>query len=161
MQPEDIPLGFYTHINFAFAIIDPATFRLAPMDSTTGTLYRRVSRLKDRDPNLKVWIAVGGWAMNDPGPTRTVFSNLAGSQSAQDAFFESVTSFITSNGFDGIDIDWEYPVADDRGGIQADFDNYVTFLKRLRSRLNSLGTPIGLSITLVSSEQYLSLGYTL
>lgn len=43
----------------------------------------------------------------------------------------------------------EYPVADDRGGIPEDFDNYVKFLSRLRDRLNSSGRRWGLSITLV------------
>lgn len=150
MTPDKIPIGYYTHINFAFSLIDPDTYTLAPMDSQTGTLYSAVSQLKSRDTNLKVWIAIGGWAMNDPGPTRTVFSDLAGSESAQDTFFESVVSFILSNDYDGVDMDWEYPDADDRGGVEADFDNYVTFLKRFRERLNSVGKPIGLSITLVS-----------
>lgn len=106
MSPEDIPFGYYTHINFAFSLIDPSTYRLAPMDDTTGTLYKRVSALKKQNPQLQVWIAIGGWAMNDPGPTRKVFSDLAASQSAQDEFLESLVSFLDSNGFDGVDIDW-------------------------------------------------------
>lgn len=44
----------------------------------------------------------------------------------------------------------EYPVADDRGGIPEDFDNYVTFLKNLRNRLSATGRPYGVSITLAS-----------
>jgi chitinase len=149
MTPDKIPVGFYTHINFAFSLVDPNSFTLTPMDSTTGSLYSAVSAIKQRDPNVKVWMAIGGWAMNDPGPMRTTFSALAKSQSAQDTFFESVISMLATHNFDGIDMDWEYPVADDRGGITADFDNYVTFLKRFRARLNSVGKPVGLSITLV------------
>jgi chitinase len=94
--------------------------------------------------------AIGGWAMNDPGPHRTTFSDLAKSEKAQDEFFESLLSFMETHRFDGVDIDWEYPVAEDRGGIEADFDNYVTLLKRLRKRLNASGQRYGLSITLVS-----------
>jgi chitinase len=76
MEPEDIPLGWYTHINFAFALIHPKTFRMAPMDDGTASRYKRVSNLKARQPGLEVWIAIGGWAMNDPGPYRTTFSDL-------------------------------------------------------------------------------------
>ncbi|KAM5436321.1 putative chitinase [Microsporum ferrugineum] len=82
---EDIPLGYYTHINFAFAL-DPNIFRIAPMDPKTGSLYPQVTALKDRQPDLEVWIAVGGWAMNGPGPTRTTFSELAVSEFRQDSF---------------------------------------------------------------------------
>lgn len=88
--------------------------------------------------------------MNDPGPYRTTFTDLAKSASAQDAFFESLITFLQTNNFDGVDIDWEYPVADDRGGIEEDFENFVTFLRRLRTRLNSTGRKYGLTITLVS-----------
>lgn len=106
MKPEDIPLGYYTHINFAFALIDPKTFRVAPMDGGTASLYKRVTALKGRQNNLRVWIAIGGWAMNDPGATRTTFSDLAKSERAQDTFFESLISFMIANDFDGVDIDW-------------------------------------------------------
>ncbi|KFY47845.1 hypothetical protein V495_01790 [Pseudogymnoascus sp. VKM F-4514 (FW-929)] len=155
MKPSQIPLGYYTHINYAFSLIDPVSYRLAPMDETTGSLYRSVSGLKEKQPDLQVWIAVGGWAMNDPGPYRDVFSHLAASEAAQDQFFESLITFMLNNGFDGVDLDWEYPVADDRGGVEADFDNYVNFLSRLRARLNNLGTPMGISITLPASYWYL------
>ncbi|OJJ00682.1 hypothetical protein ASPVEDRAFT_129047 [Aspergillus versicolor CBS 583.65] len=155
MTPENIPLGIYTHINFAFALINPDTFRIAPMDDKTASRYRSVVALKRRQPALKVWIAIGGWAMNDPGPTQTTFSDLAASEENQHAFFESLVSFVLNNGFDGVDLDWEYPVADDRGGKPKDFENFVTFIKRLRERLNHAPRHIGLSITLPASYWYL------
>ncbi|EAQ91623.1 hypothetical protein CHGG_03558 [Chaetomium globosum CBS 148.51] len=155
MTPSKIPLGYYSHIFFSFSLINPTTFRLEPMDQKTGTLYPDVSDLKARQPGLEVWIAVGGWAMNDPGPYRTTFSDLAKSESAQDEFFESLVTFMMKYNYDGVDIDWEYPVADDRGGIEEDFENFVTFLKRLRQRLAQIGTPKGVSITLPASYWYL------
>jgi chitinase len=155
MRPDQIPLGYYTHINFAFSLINPTSHRLVPMDDTTGKLYREVSDLKARQPQLQVWLAIGGWAMNDPGIYRTVFSDIAASTSAQDEFFESLVTFLVANNFDGVDIDWEYPVADDRGGKPQDFKNYVTFLGRLRARLNNLGRPMGMTLTLPASYWYL------
>lgn len=73
--------------------------------------------------------------MNDPGPYRTAFSDMAGSEANQDAFFDSVLTFMKKYDLDGVDLDWEYPVADDRGGIPEDFDYYVNLLRRLRQRL--------------------------
>jgi len=90
--------------------------------------------------------------MNDPDqPTARTFSELAASQSHQDAFFESLLSFMDKYGFDGVDIDWEYPVAEERSGKPEDFDNYVTFLKNLRGVLGNRG----LTITLPASFWYL------
>lgn len=114
MSPEQIPLGYYTHINFAFASIDPSTFHVATMTSDTGVvsqdvaaLYQRVTALKVQQQGLQVWISVGGWAMNDPTQaTKTTFSDLAGSASAQAQFFASLISFMINNGFDGVDLDW-------------------------------------------------------
>jgi len=94
--------------------------------------------------------------MNDPDqPTTTTFSDLAGSKSAQTAFFKSLVHFMSTYGFDGVDIDWEYPVASDRSGKPADFANYVSFLKNLKNALGSDGHKYGLRITLPSSYWYM------
>jgi chitinase len=104
--PEQIPIGIYTHINFAFGIIDPQTFKIAPSSPDDVNLYKRLMLLKQRDPSLKVYIAVGGWAFNDPGPTASTFSDLAASVPRQKIFMESVISFMSTYGFDGLDLDW-------------------------------------------------------
>jgi chitinase len=106
MSPDQIPLGVYTHLNYAFVSIDPTTYRIVDMDSFTGTLYKQVSSLKLKNPGLEVWISVGGWSFNDPGPTATTFSTLARDTNAQQAFFASLISFMVNNDFDGVDLDW-------------------------------------------------------
>lgn len=37
--------------------------------------------------------------------------------------------------FDGVDIDWEYPQAEDRSGRDEDFKNFLIFLGKLKSAL--------------------------
>lgn len=106
MAPEDIPIGGYTHINFAFLYIDPDTYTITPMKSSQQELYSRVVALKEKKDDLEVWISIGGWDFNDPGSTRTTFSELAASTSKQSAFFTSLLSFLNTYGFDGIDLDW-------------------------------------------------------
>jgi chitinase len=155
VMPEQLPVGAYTHLNFAFAFIDPKSFKVAPMSAADTELYSRFTGLKDSNPGLQTWISIGGWSMNDPDqPTATTFSDLAGSSSAQSAFFSSLISFLQTWGFDGVDIDWEYPVATERSGKPQDFQNYVSFLKNLRSALGGSGHNYGLTITVPSSYWY-------
>ena len=59
---------------------------------------------------VETWVAIGGWAMNDPGIYSTVFSELAASTAAQEAFFDSLLIFLDKYKFDGVDIDWYGPV---------------------------------------------------
>jgi chitinase len=55
-------------------------------------------------------LSVGGW---DAGGK--VFSVMAKSAQSRKSFIQSVVATLEKYKFDGIDIDWEYPVADDRG----------------------------------------------
>lgn len=63
---------------------------------------------------------------------------------------------MTEFGFDGVDIDWEYPGAADRGGTQSDYDNFPLLLKAIRDAFNERGHGHwGISITAPSSYWYL------
>ncbi|EDP48562.1 class V chitinase, putative [Aspergillus fumigatus A1163] len=146
VAPEDIDANLWTHINFAFGLIHPETFQLSKMNSYDDQLYPRVANLKLQNPSLKVFIAIGGW---DAGGK--VFSDMVSTAENRATFIKSVVQFCQTQAFDGIDIDWEYPVADDRGGRAEDFANYVTFVKELRSAAGRLG----ISLTLPSSYWYL------
>ncbi|KAL1970079.1 hypothetical protein VTN77DRAFT_6484 [Rasamsonia byssochlamydoides] len=154
MPPEEIPIGAYTHLNFAFLYIDPTTYEIVPMETNQTDLYSRFTALKKLKAGLQTWISIGGWSFTDPGPTATTFSELAASTSAQSTFFSSLTSFLVNYDFDGVDIDWEYPGAPDRNGSPDDVASYVTFLQNLRSALDGAGD-YGLSITLPSSYYYM------
>ena len=54
--------------------------------------------------------------------------------------------------FDGVDLDWEYPAADDRGGVGSDTANYVLLVQEMKS---AFGSNYGLSMTLPTSYWYL------
>jgi chitinase len=184
VEPEDLNLAGFTHINFAFAFFDPNTFQIAPMDSSSASLYHRFTALKEKQDGLQTWISVGGqvyysnsmdslliswyrWSFTDPGPTRSAFSNMAGSAANRKSFITGLLKFMNTYGFDGVDLDWvcllfvlneslltisqEYPQADDRGGQSGDMANYVILCKELKSALGSKG----LTVTLPTSYWYL------
>ncbi|KAL4744802.1 hypothetical protein BDW72DRAFT_199248 [Aspergillus terricola var. indicus] len=153
--PEQIPIGVYTHLNYAFASIDPETFEVLAGSQREIEMMKRLTSLKESDPDLKVYVAIGGWTFNDPGPTATVFSDIARSEASQKAFFKSLISFMSTYDFDGVDLDWEYPVADDRSGRPEDFENFPKFMANLKKALKASGGRDGLSITLPASYWYL------
>lgn len=64
MQPEDLNLSGFTHVNFAFAFFDPDSFQITPMDANSGSLLHRFTALKDKYSGLQTWISVGGYALS-------------------------------------------------------------------------------------------------
>ena len=140
------------HINFAFAFFDPTSFQIAPMDGKTGGLYNRFTALKNTHQGLQTYISVGGWLFTDPGPTRTAWSTMSSSSKNRAQFISGLKNFMNEYGFDGVDLDWEYPQADDRGGAQGDTANYVALVKEMRS---AFGSKYGITVTLPTSYWYL------
>ncbi|KAH6953868.1 chitinase [Ilyonectria sp. MPI-CAGE-AT-0026] len=153
MMPEEIPYGMYTHVIFSFATINPKTFTASAGNDYTRYMMTRIGALKLVQPDVKIWIAFGGWAFNDPGPTQSTFSDLAASAVHTQTFIDSLVQMMNKYEFDGVDIDWEYPVDKDRHGKEEDYKNAVKFMKKLRSRMDKLNK--GVSMALPASYWYL------
>ncbi|KAL0950100.1 hypothetical protein HGRIS_010101 [Hohenbuehelia grisea] len=143
-----------THLNFAFALIDSSN-RITPSSPGDIALYSQVMMLKDSNPNLKIFISIGGWTFNDPGPSQRRFSIMVSSSANRATFISSCLQFMRTYGFDGTDIDWEYPVDKLRGGADEDKANLNALLKEFRAAIDSSGTAYGLTITTPSSYYYL------
>ncbi|KAI7261488.1 glycoside hydrolase family 18 protein, partial [Hortaea werneckii] len=157
VKPTDLPLDALTQVNFAFAYIDPKTYRIVTMDAQTpSSLFKDTANLKSIKPSLEVFVSVGGWTFSDDGtPTQPVFSDIASDPSKRQTFADNVVDFMKLYGFDGIDLDWEYPGAPDRGGKPEDTKNYVALMKTLRETFDASGNTFGLTFTAPSSYWYL------
>ncbi|OQO13612.1 hypothetical protein B0A48_01841 [Cryoendolithus antarcticus] len=160
--PSGIPTEDLTHVNFAFANVEPGTYRVVPMDSATPeNLFAEttdVKTLKSRNSNLEVFISLGGWTYSDNGTsTQAVFPEIASDPAKRQKFADNLVSFMVRYGFDGVDLDWEYPGAPDRGGNEEkDIQNFVELLKTLRSTfLSSARGNYGLTFTAPTSYWYL------
>lgn len=55
---------------------------------------------------------------------------MAETSKSRQEFADSVLRFLCFYGFDGLDVDWEYPTQ--RGGIAADKENFIELLRTLR-----------------------------
>lgn len=102
--------------------------------------YNQLNKLKAKNPHLKTFISCGGWEM---GATR--FSDMALTQKGRTKFSKSIAKYVKEWGFDGIDIDWEFPVTagGDGGGRPEDKQNYNLFLKTLRETMDAAGKKDG------------------
>ena len=123
--PEDIDLSLCTHLVFAFASIKD--HKLHPSedndvgDAFTEGTYDRIMRHKEKNPKLKVLLAVGGWAFGSK-PFRELTENVF----RMNGFVYDAIEFLRRHGFDGMDIDWEYPRGPD------DKASFVSLIKELR-----------------------------
>ena len=147
-QPSDIPVDKITHLNYAFANIDSdgriaigdpyaAIDKAYPGDTWDqpyrGTYNQINNVLKSQYPHLKTLISVGGWTWSGR------FSDVALTEVSRTTFAESCVEFIRTYNFDGVDIDWEYPVCCGLGSNTyrpEDRENYTLLMEELRSQLD-------------------------
>jgi len=81
-----------------------------------------IQSTKAKNPMVKVFLAVGGWA-NGGKP----FSDMALSKESRKIFIDSVIELLTEYKFDGMDLDWLYPVT--RDGRPEDKENFVKLIE--------------------------------
>lgn len=126
---QDISGEKLTHINYSFANI-----REGVVCGGMPEKLNEVKELKNRFPHLKVLISIGGWAAEG-------FSDAALTDESRYLFAQTAVAYMKIHGFDGIDLDWEYPCSSE-GGIKSrpeDKENFNLMLKELRRQLDILG----------------------
>lgn len=79
-------------------------------------------------------------------------SDLASTSANRAAFISSLKSFMAQYGFQGVDLDWEYPGTPERGGKAANTEDYVSLVKEMRAAFDD---QYGLSLTLAPDYWYL------
>ena len=85
----------------------------------------------------EIWPSIGGWSLSDPFPA------MASSEVARVKFANKCVQLIEEYGFDGIDIDWEYPGYEAHSGTPEDKGNYNLLLQTIREKLDELGERSG------------------
>ncbi len=82
-------------------------------------------------------IAIGGW--NDSLGSK--YSQLVNNPTSRAKFVKHVVEFIEEYGFDGLDLDWEYPCIGIAGidAAKEDKKNFTYLIKELRYALNEQG----------------------
>lgn len=134
--PNQIDASKLTHINYAFANISSDLKITLGYPDVDPANIKLLNSLKQTNPNLKTLISVGGWSWSGK------FSDVALSDASRTVFADSCVAFITQYGFDGVDLDWEYPVS---GGLATnikrpeDKQNFTLLLQKIREKLDARG----------------------
>ncbi|CAF3533519.1 unnamed protein product [Rotaria sordida] len=123
-EPEHIDPFLCTHIIYAFAYINNETFLIETVEENDEDLYRRINKLKQRNPKLKTLLGVGGWNMKS-----YAFSIMVHDDEKRRNFIFNTINFLHKHNFDGLEADWEYPGI--RGG-QSDDKYYLTLFFQVR-----------------------------
>ncbi|KAK2616535.1 hypothetical protein QQS21_000578 [Conoideocrella luteorostrata] len=93
--------GTYTHIHWGFASIDPNTWM--PVVNNTKNQWSSFKELT----GVKKILSFGGWAYStEPATYNIIRSAIIDNRNT---FAANLAKFAKDEGFDGIDIDWEYP----------------------------------------------------
>jgi len=120
--------------------------------------FHQLQELKRFYPNLKILISFGGWGQSEG------FTSAAAPDHLRDFVRSCVQTFIAGRFaegiegagiFDGIDIDWEYPV---EGGVHQgrpeDKANFTALAAEFRRQLDELRPGYLLTAALPSEEEY-------
>lgn len=141
---EDVKGNELTSLIIAFAHIEKVTnVVVQDMDPNKPNAFlnlpEEIKKLKKTYPKLQINLSVGGWGADG-------FSDMAFTKENRTKFIESLIVNIKSFGFDGVDIDWEYPVNGGWGAIKSapeDKQNFTALMTEIREAFDILGKETG------------------
>ncbi|MEQ1744690.1 MAG: glycosyl hydrolase family 18 protein [Saprospiraceae bacterium] len=105
-------------------------------DMGNPAYHQRGTRFSDYAHKHRVLflVSVGGWAHS------THFPAVAADPAKRARFAAECAQAVERYNLDGIDIDWEFPGTEERGGSSSDRQNFTLLLQQVRQSLNALKT---------------------
>merc|ERR1712038_1116512 len=167
---DDIDPSLCTHGMYGFADLDNATWTIkvwdpwydqAPEDcGPDGSIYchydsyRRFINLKQNYPNFKPMISIGGWNAGSGS-----YSMMAADPQKRKTFIDSLSDFLDTYKFDGVDLDWEYPGDREGSDPENDKENFSLLSQELAAALHAKGKLFTAAMS--ADNKRLDVGYDL
>jgi len=134
---------YVTHLNYAFGGVNES---FDGIDISNEERLRKIVQLKEKSPDLKVMLSIGGW-----GSGR--FSEMAADSICRRSFAKDCKRVVGDFGLDGIDMDWEYPTSS-AANISSSPDDTENFTLLMRDIRNEIGTDKLLTLASVYSAKF-------
>nr|CAI5856018.1 unnamed protein product [Callosobruchus analis] len=157
--PENIDQRLCTHVVYAFASLDPERLQIKEFDAwadLNNNLYERITSLED----VQVLLSVGGWTDSSGDK----YSRLVSDGSARRRFVLGAVAFLRKHRFNGLHLDWNYPVcwqSDCKRGPSTDKANFAKLLQELKSEFSKQSPPLILAAAISGYKEVIDVAYDL
>lgn len=137
-KPSDLPFDSLTHVYYAFFAVNGRTGEIQPNDNWSDFelpmskgvkgCIKELQKIKiESNHNFKTILSVGGWS------NREAFKKISNSDDKVKTFVRSTVENMFKYGFDGIDLDWEFPEEDTDEPLV-----YLDMMKGIRKEMADL-----------------------
>ena len=128
-----------THINYAFAelYVKNGIYEKFGLQGDKSR-FDKVKKIKSQYPHVKILLSFTNSVSNTDNSQDGGFSALAKSPEMRKQFAQDCKAFVSSEGIDGIDIDWEFPgmtFSSNAYDELVDVENFTLLMKDLRAAL--------------------------
>ena len=163
VNPQTIDYSKYSVINYSFfapqsdgtikitdpwadknLLLGPINWSVAPAGYDTAydfgnpAYHHSGQRMADycHDHDVVFLPSIGGWTLSDNFPA------IAADPVKRQTFANQCVALIQAFGFDGIDLDWEYPGFADHSGTPQDEVNFTLLLQAVRHAIDVYGSSV-------------------
>lgn len=119
--PSTIPTQYFTHLFYSQLAINPSTYQLIITSQDLKLMPIFTTTLHSKTPAAKAMLSIGGGSTN-----YTTFSEMVSKNETRLAFIKSSIDTARKFGFDGLDLDWEFP------NTTQDMSNLASLLQEWR-----------------------------